>query len=236
MSILNLIAIMLLGAVCFSTNGSASAQPEQTAPTHKRGPVIRALLLAQGSPNMAVATVVGDKVSAPFNIGASGLSDNLFPGSKAFHLAIKDPTMPNGWRNVASIVMPESGSDFILLLEPSTDKTFITYLVNDQARGFGADATLFFNASSASIGAVMEKNKTLIRPRHVEIVPAPAVHGDVPYYQVEMYYPNNDSLKLFASSRWLHRNNGRNYVFIYQEKDTGRFDYQSFNETLAQQP
>ncbi len=228
---------VVLGTLFLGIGADANAQPKDLVglSAKERGPAVRAVLLVPGSPNVELVTIVADKISPPFTIGASGLSGNIFPGGRAFNLAVKDTSAETGFRQVASVVLPEAGNDFILLLEPLEGKSFIPHVVTDRLQGFGADSTLFFNASSAQIGAVFGKQKTLIRPRRVEIVSAPPAQGDVPYYQVELYYPDNEKLKLFASSRWLHRDDGRNYVFIYQEKDTGRFVYQTFNETFSEQ-
>ncbi|MGC4016421.1 MAG: hypothetical protein QM755_18150 [Luteolibacter sp.] len=199
----------------------------------ERGPMVRALLLVPGSPNIELVTIAEEKVSPPFSIGASGLSGNIFPGTRTFNLAVKMPSADSGFKKVASVVLPETGSNFLLLLEPQDDKSLIPHVIPDSLQRFGADSTLFFNASSSEIGAIFGTQRTLIRPRRVEIVSAPPAQDDVPFYQTELYHRDNEKFKLFASSRWLHRNDGRNYVFIYQIKSTGQFGYQTFSETFA---
>ncbi len=229
--------IPLLGAIILGGPGSVLAQITSASPAiaqvRERGPSVRALLLVPGNPNLELVTIVSGVASEPFNVGASGLSMPFFPGSKAFALAVKDDSLEEGYRSVSSVALPETGSDFILLLEPKEGRSFNSHVIDSHGEGFGADATLFFNASASPVAAIMEQKRWMIRPRRVEIVPAPPKKGDVPFYQVELYYPEGDKPRRFASSRWLHREDGRNYVFIFQARDSGRFAYQTINETIS---
>ncbi|MGC4016462.1 MAG: hypothetical protein QM755_18365 [Luteolibacter sp.] len=95
----------------------------------ERGPMVRALLLVPGSPNIELVTIAEEKVSPPFSIGASGLSGNIFPGTRTFNLAVKMPSADSGFKKVASVVLPETGSNFLLLLEPQDDKSLIPHVI-----------------------------------------------------------------------------------------------------------
>ena len=237
MAFLKFFAFSLLG-VCglgLGVLAQPAAKPVSPLPPGK-GPAIRALLLAADRPNLELVVIAGKQVSEPLLVGASGLSARVFPGAKSFSLALKDASAVRGYRSVAAITLPEAGDDFIVLLEPVAGDSFTPYLVNGRQQAFGADATLFFNASQAAIGAVLDHTKVLIAPRRVEVVAGPPPQGEIPYYQVELYAPDGGTPRMFSSSRWLHRPNGRNYVFIYQDKGSGRFGYQSVNETFARPP
>ena len=233
MTFIRYFGLWLLGVCGLALSTLAQPAGKAALLPPSKGPAIRALLLTAGYPNLELVVIAGKQVSEPLLVGASGLSERAFPGGKSFSLAVKDASAEHGYRSVASITLPEVGDDFIVLLEPAAGNSFTPYLVNGHQKSFGADATLFFNASQAAIGAVLENAKFMIPPRRVEVVAGPPRQGEIPYYQVELYYPDGGTPRLFSSSRWLHRPTGRNYVFIYQDKESGSFGYQTVNETFA---
>lgn len=229
-----IIVFSLVFGLVFQT----SQAQEKTSSKKSQGPAVRALLLAPGSPNVEIVTIAGEKVSAPFNVGASGLSARFYPNAAEFNLAMKDSETENknGYRVIAKVTLPESGRDFILLLEPAKEKKLKVHVINSADNKFGPDTTLFFNASGESVGAVFGDVKKVIAPRQIQIISAPPMKGDVPFFQVQLFHAVGSSSRLFASSRWLHRTNGRNYAFIYRDPTTERFSYKTFSETIPATP
>jgi len=226
-------SICLILASIFAVTATAQVESEKPKGSGKdRGPAVRLLLLAPGSNSMELFAIAGEVVIETFMVGTVNLGAPVFPGARVFNLAIKSASTESGFEKIATVTLPQTGSSFIVLLEPQNGKTFIPYAISSRQQGFEADATLFFNATDVQVGAVFGKKRSLIRQRRVEIVAAPPRQGDLPYYPVELYHPEGDGLKLFASSRWLHREKGRNYVFIFREHASGRVDYQTFHEDL----
>ncbi len=205
----------------------SSAQEED-----KPGPVIRALLLAPGGPSMELYALAAEskKLSGPFLVGARGLSKPIAPGARSFAFAIPDKSKEDGYRPVASIVLPESGNDFIILLEPA-GQTFKPHVVSARAPGFGNDSTLFFNATEVTIGATLGSNKVLIPPRKPVIAEAPQ-RGEAPWFQVTFYESKDGKPAMIANTRWPHRNASRSYLFFYRSEPSGRISFQAVDETI----
>jgi len=201
----------------------------------KDGPAlaIRALLLVPGGPTMELYTLTAEsrKVSGPVLVGARGLSDPLAPGARNFAFAIPDKTKEEGYRSVASVVLPANGSDFIILLEPA-GQTLKPHVVSGRAPRFGNDSTLFFNVTDVPIGVTLGKDKVLVPPRKPIIAEAPR-RGESPWYQVTFYEPKDGQPAMIANTRWPHRNASRTYLFFYRSESSGRINYQAVDETVA---
>ncbi len=170
------------------------------------------------------------KLSGPVLVGARGLSEPLAPGARSFAFAIPDKSKEDGYRPVASIVLPETGSDFIILLEPA-GQTFKPHVVSSKIPGFGNDSTLFFNATDVPLGVILGSNKVLVPPRKPVIAEAPQ-RGEVPWYQVTFYEPKDGQPAMIANTRWPHRNASRNYLFFYRSEPSGRISFQAVDETI----
>lgn len=214
---------------------TACAQAE-ASPENGKGASIRAVLLVPAASNMELVTMVGERISEPFNVGSSGLGQRIYPGAAAFALGVKDEAEETGFRSVGKATLPPGGKDYILLLEPVEGKYFKLHIISATGSDFASDATLFFNASGAEVGVILGSIKKVIAPRKVEIISAPPKTGDVPFYQVQMYHADGSTPRMFASSRWLHRDDGRNYVFVYREPQSGKFSYKTFHETISKAP
>lgn len=193
---------------------------------------IRALLLAPGGPTIELFTLTTEsrKLSGPVLVGARGLSEPLAPGARNFAFAIPDKTKEDGYRPVASVVLPATGSDFIILLEPA-GQTLKTHVVSAKSPRFGNDSTLFFNATDVPIGATLGKNKVLVPPRKPIIAEAPR-RAEKPWYQVTFYEPKDGQPAMIANTRWPHRNASRGYIFFYRSAPSGRITFQAVDETI----
>jgi hypothetical protein len=222
--------------ICFLLVGSGIAlcQDAPVPPVQNtEGPSVKALILSQESASLEVVSINANKqISPPITISASGPSVPFFPG-RSFHLAIQDSKADTGYRSVASVQLPEEGTEFIVLLEPNEAKVFTPHVVNSRQSNFRGDSVLFFNFSDTSVGVVMDAKKAVLGPKKVEIVSAPPMTGDIPYYDVVFYYPDGDKTRAFGSSRWLHRTDGRNYAFVFKERTSGRFGVKILDEGLS---
>ena len=223
--------------VCFLLGSSLAYAQKDPQEEKKDSRSVRALILAPGSPNLEMMCVAGEKSSEPFNVGTSGLSQAFDPGTPTFSLAMKNAKSETGYRKVCEISLPANTRKAILLLIPAKANRFNIHLINDGEKSFGSDTTLFFNATAEPVGVILGQVKKILAPRKVILLDAPTVKGDVPFYQVQLFHATESGgSQLFASSRWLHREDGRNYVFIYQIPGTGAFTYKTFSETLSAQP
>ena len=196
---------------------------------------VRALLLAPAGPTMELHTIAAEtkKVTGPILIGARGISDSINPGSRTFSFAIPDAVDKTGYRSVAKVTLPPSGSDFIVLLEPAGE-TFKTHLVSGKETRFRNSSTMFFNATEVPIGATLGDNKVVIPPRKPVIAEAPAKIGDKPWYQVAFYSPGKDGKpRIFTNTRWPFRKASRCYLFFYRSTTSNRITYQAVDESIA---
>lgn len=218
-----LIAIL---AVLFPTPSSSAQEKDKPALS------IRALLLAPGGPSMSLHTLATEskKLSGPVLVGARGLSEPLAPGARSFAFVIPDKSKEDGHRSVASVVLPETGRDFIILLEPA-GQTLKPHVVSAESPRFGNDSTLFFNATDVPIGATLGKNKVLVPPRRPVIAEAPQ-RGEAPWFQVTFYEPKDGQPAMIANTRWPHRNASRGYLFFYRSAPSGRISFQAVDETI----
>lgn len=213
-------------AVLFPAPSSSAQEME------KPGLVIRALLLAPGGPSMELYTLATEskKLSGSILVGARGLSEPLAPGARSFAFAIPDKSKEDGYRPVASVVLPETGSDFIILLEPA-GQTLKPHVVSAKSPGFGNDSTLFFNATEVPIGATLGSKKVLVTPHKPVIAEAPQ-RGEAPWYQVTFYESKDGKPAMIANTRWPHRNASRSYLFFYRSGPAGRISFQAVDETV----
>lgn len=194
--------------------------------------MIRALLLAPGGPTMELHTLVTEtnKLAGPVLVGTLGLSDPHAPGARKFSFAVPDEKAASGFRPITQVVLPASGNEFIVLLEPE-EKRLKSHVINAKARDFGNDTTMFFNATNIPIGAELGNKKVLIPQRKPTIVPAPRREGERPWYQVAFYESINGRASMFSSTRWPHRNASRCYMFFYRTP-AGKIAHQAVDETL----
>lgn len=233
-------ALSVFAAIGFCTIGLTTAQ-EVPAPTPEAGkvpakptgPSVRALLLVPAGPNTQLCSVTEAKTSEPFNVGALGLSTAFYPGARSFSLGVPDKNPEKGVKNVGTVTLPESGKDFILLLEPKGE-IFQPYVVDAKDPKFGAGAVMFFNASDVSIGATLGSEKSVIKPRTVTLADAP-LRKDLPYYQVSFYQAEGTSARLFGNTRWPHRSESRVLVFFFKGAN-GRIAYQAVDDSLVTVP
>jgi hypothetical protein len=213
------LTILLFGVYLSLSN----AQIEET-----RGLNIRALLLASGGPTInlhAIAAETG-KVAGPIVVGARGISDPVSPGARLFSFAIPDTSTKSGYRPVVEVSLPETGGDFIVLLEPA-EEGFKPHVVSGKAPRFGNGSTLFFNATDVPIGAILGASKILIPPRKPLIAEAPP-KGEGSWYQVAIYQQKEDGPpRVFSNTRWPYRNSSRPYVFFYRSGPSGQIAYQA---------
>jgi hypothetical protein len=193
---------------------------------------IRALLLAPGGPTMNLHTLVAEtgKLAGPVLVGSLGLSEPIAPGARKFSFAVPDEKAENGFRPITQVVLPASGNEFIVLLEPE-EKRLKSHVINAKARDFGNDTTMFFNATNIPIGAELGNKKVLIPQRKPTIVPAPRREGERPWYQVSFYESKDGKASMFSSTRWPHRNASRCYLFFYRTA-AGKIAHQAVDETL----
>lgn len=193
---------------------------------------IRALLLAPGGPSMELYTLAAGskKLAGPVLLGARGLSKQFAPGARIFEFSISDKSEEDAYRSVASVVLPETGRDFIVLLEP-VGQSLKPHIVSAKSPRFGNNTTLFFNATDVSIGATLGKNKVVIPPHKPVIAEAPP-REEAPWYQVTFYESKDSQPVMFANTRWPHRNASRGYIFIYRSKPSGRITFQAVDETI----
>ncbi len=194
----------------------------------------RALLLVRRSSTMELRTLATEtkKTSAPILVGARGLSDPVSPGGRRFSFVIPDAATESGYRSVADVMLPEQGSDFIILLEPSGEN-FKAHVVIGKEPRFVNGSTLFFNATDIPIGATLGETKILIRPGDPILAEAPP-KGERPWYQVSFYEPDVDgSPRIFTNTRWPYRNASRSYVFFFLVKDSERIAIQAVDESLV---
>ena len=210
-----------LVAACFSGSLTAAAEPKPAG--------VRALLLVPGGPIAKLHPLSGGVAGDAVQIGARGLSEPFKPSTREFALAVPDTKQESGFRAVANVVLPAEGRDFIILLEPA-GATYKVHLVNGGESRFGADSTLFFNASETPVMAVLGSEKTLIKPRMAVFAKAPS-RGEKPFYQATLYQSDNGKVRPFFNSRWPHRDNVRCYAFIYRN-EAGNLTYQAVDERL----
>jgi len=207
--------------------------PLQAQDKEASGVKVRALLLVPGGPTIELYAIAAEtgKATGPVVVGARGISDPLYPGARLFSLAIPDTSTESGHRPVAEVSLPNSGGDFIVLLEPEGNR-FKPHLVSGRAARFGNSSTMFFNATDHPIGASLGESRILIPPRKPVVAEAPP-RGEQPWYQVAFYEPQEDgSPRVFSNTRWPYRNASRSYVFFYRSEPSGRISYQAVDETL----
>jgi hypothetical protein len=195
------------------------------------GPSVRALLLVPGGPVVDLHPMSGEVIGSAVQIGARGLSDSFTPPTRNFILAMPDAKKESGFRPVGTVVLPEEGKEFILLLEPAKTK-FNVHVINGREPRFGEDCVLFFNASEVNIGANLGGKKMLIKPRKAVFFKPPA-RGEKPYYQVTFFESDGVKVRPFANTRWPHRDGSRCYVFFYRSSAAGRLTYQAVDEDLT---
>jgi hypothetical protein len=219
--LLAVLPMLVMGHVC-------SAQEENIKKL-----AIRALLLAPGGPQMEIYTMAAEtkKLAGPVLVGARGLSDPVGPGVRNFAFAVKDDTKEDGFRPIAQVVLPASGSEFIVLLEP-LEQAIRCHVINGKSPEFVNDSTLFFNATDIPIGAELGNKRLLIPPRKPTIVAAPRREGERPWYGVAFYESRNGQASMFSSTRWPHRNASRSYLFFYRVAASGKIAYEAVDEPL----
>ncbi len=118
-----------------------------------------------------------------------------------------------------------------MLLEPAGEK-LKAHIVSENAPRFGNNSTMFFNASGLPIGVTLGENRTVVPPRKPVVIEAPP-KGERPWFQVTFYEADDGQPRMFANTRWPHRNASRSYLFFYRAEKSGRISYQAVDESLV---
>lgn len=191
------------------------------------------MLLVPAGPTMELFSVNQNtkKVQGPILVGARGISDMFAISSRQFSFAVKDKSAESGYRAVANVIVPDSGGDFIVLLEPKGNQ-FRTHIINGDSLGFGNNSTLFFNATDVPLGIVLGDYKKVLPPRQPTIMDAPE-KGERPWFQVTFYESVDGQSRMFNNTRWPHRNASRSYLFFYRSEKSGRISFQAVDEALV---
>ncbi len=218
----------LLAALLFCAGFlSGQAQAEERS---GEGVSVRAMLLMPAGTHMELSAAAGEKVSKPVLVGARGLSDGVGISGRQFSWVTPEAGAPGGYKILCKVVLPETGGNFITLLEPEEDH-FKAHVMNGGDSNFGPDAVAFFNAAREDIGVAMDSKRVLIVPGKPVVVNPPRM-AEKPFYQVQMFRVEEGAYQLFASTRWPYRTATRSYVFIYRSQKNGQLAWQAVDEVI----
>lgn len=206
---------------------SANAQESERS---EAGPSVSMLLLAPHGPVAELHSIVGDRIKGPVRVHSARVSEPLFPGARAFSLAIADATSAQGFKAVATVTLPQSGKDFIALLQPEGER-YNVMLIDKDSPGFRQDSIALYNAADAPIGFSAGGKRVLINPKKLAVVQPPP-REEKPYYQLQLYEIRENEPKILTNTRWPHRNRSRLYLFFYRNETTGRIVWQAVDEII----
>ncbi len=167
----------------------------------------------------------GELRSKPFALPLNYLSEAQAAPGRAFRLELQEkPTV------LASITLPEAGSDFIILLVPAEKSGFEAVIIPGGDGSFRPGDYYMHNVSQFPVVGQVGTSKFQLRSREGKVVrPKGAREGR--FYDVALgVRDSGKSARVISTSRWPVGKQMRTYVFFFDNPQREDIDFRAIDE------
>jgi hypothetical protein len=195
-------------------------------PAAPAGKKIAVRFAAQTAPaNLGdLVMTAGEIRSAPFALPLNNLSEALTAPARAFRLELQEkPTV------LATVTLPEAGSDFIILLVPAVKSGFEAVVLPAGDGSFRPGDYYLHNVSRNSVVGKVGTTNFIVPPRAGKVVrPDGAREGR--FYDVALGVREGETARVISTSRWPVGKQMRTYVFFFDNPQSQDIDFRAIDE------
>jgi len=164
--------------------------------------------------------------SVAFDLPMNNLTGPLITPGRKFFITQIDKTQP-----LATVSLPETGSDFIVLLLIG-ETGFTPVILPDNDVSFKPGDIYLHNTSAIQIFGQVGTIKVALNPGQGQILkPAGAVNDA--YYSVAFAVKEKKRARYLTTSRWPATDRTRVYVFFYDDPRNQRVSFRAVDELIA---
>jgi hypothetical protein len=225
--------IRLLIALCVLSGHSFA----QETPTEKKEARIKLRIICsqpvEGSEELKVAQ--GDAVLQDLNIIPSLVTDPMEVERGALSLAKFTGTGKEMALNpVVKVVIPETGTRFVLAIFPSPNATpeapYRHLLIRTDHLRFQASDLYLYNLTAVPVAGLLGKSKFQIAPAQSTILTPTPEPANERMYQAQFFYQRDGEAHIFNDTRWPLASSARVYLFFIPDPARQSIGYVSFRE------
>jgi hypothetical protein len=141
-------------------------------------------------------------------------------------------TQAEKFRLLGSVVLPEVGRDFILVMTP-IQNGYKAFPVRADDPNFRGDDTMLFNFTKYKLAILLGDGKFKVNPWANALL-RPSFDENATFYQAMFAYEKNGSFQVFNNTRWPVNVNTKALVFVFHDQPKNQLVYRSVTE-LAEQ-
>lgn len=176
-----------------------------------------------------VVIAVGDKLTPPFKLSSTRLSDPVSAPARKMALRLSDKAI-----SLAEIALPENGDAFIILLIPDPKGGFRPIVIRADDVNFREGDVYFYNHAGKPVIGYVGSTKFVLKPGKGERL-RPSGAKEETYYDVAFGVREAEGDRIMRTLRWPVMTRSRSYVFFYQNPVKNRIDFRAVDEFVAPQ-
>ncbi len=161
-----------------------------------------------------------DKTLATVEISTGQLREPYSIRPREFDIGI---TTNETFRKLASVTLPESGRDFILVFLPGKEGYNIIPVTTDSPAFRGND-TMVFNFMDSEIGVALGSARKQVKPKSSAIV-TPGIAADETFFIASFFIREGNSFLPFNNTRWPVNTALKNLLFVFPDPESGKPKY-----------
>jgi hypothetical protein len=217
-------SIFSLLAYLVSSAFASAQKPEEKG-------ITLSLFAVAAHPNQGkVCLLMAGKWSESFELPTLNLSDPQSVAAREIQLILSSAPTDSPPRPLSTILLPDTGRDFRVILVPATADSYRSVVVRGDDPGFGSGDAFFINLSSHHVlGNIGTTKLDLQSGARETIRPTGASEGN--FYQVKFARMEDKQLFPVADTRWPVLRNNRSYLIFFNGKD-GLPSYRAVDEFL----
>lgn len=202
------------------------------APDSESGVSIRLFAAALNQNQGPVQILVGDTRSDAFNLTTTTLTQSKTLSARAFRLISADSTAASAPQTLATINLPEQGSDFRVILVPSENNIYRHIIIRGDEPKFSNGDIFFINLSSSRMLGMLGTVRFDLKPG-VQQIMSPTGNDGNNFFEVKFarHVEDKDKLLPLTNTCWPVVRDNRSFVIFYDNR-SGRPSYRAVDEFM----
>lgn len=204
-----------------------AAAPAAAAPAKVTGLQVRVLAeFAPGDLGQVKLTGEKDQSSVLFDLPTNHLSNPIAVPARELQLF-----SPKANRPLAKLVLPEAGSQFIVLFITAKEGGYTPIIIDGNAASFRAGDIYFINHTPQTVLGYVGTATFVLESQAGKILrPSGAREGK--FYDVGFGVREKEGDRALSTTRWPVDQHSRSYVFFFVSPKTKRVDFRAVDEFI----